>query len=172
MFKNQKGITLIALIITIIVLLILAGITIALITSRDSAPDKAAQSKIVNDVGAAKDTIALNAASLMTDYYSAKYVATTGNADANNANALKYYDANTTTTTGLFLNVDENKITVTDLTAAGSFAITSKETVSNGGKAYQYKQEGTVNENGGITWTTPAKVNDDLGAGWVEKPAS
>ena len=46
MFKNQKGITLIALVITIIVLLILAGITIALITSQDSAPNKAAEAKI------------------------------------------------------------------------------------------------------------------------------
>ena len=33
MLKNQKGITLIALVITIIVLLILAGVSIAMLTS-------------------------------------------------------------------------------------------------------------------------------------------
>ena len=44
--KGQKGITLIALVITIIVLLILAGITISQIASQDSAPNKAAEAKV------------------------------------------------------------------------------------------------------------------------------
>ena len=43
--SSNKGITLIALIITIIVLLILAGITIASLTGSDSAPAKANEAK-------------------------------------------------------------------------------------------------------------------------------
>mgnify|MGYP003307743700 CR=1 FL=1 len=39
--KSQKGITLVALVITIIVLLILAGVSIATITGYDSIPDNA-----------------------------------------------------------------------------------------------------------------------------------
>ena len=45
LYKNHKGITLIALIITIIVLLILAGVTIAAITSNESAPNKAVEAR-------------------------------------------------------------------------------------------------------------------------------
>ena len=45
MIKNNKGITLVALVVTIIVLLILAGITIATITNSNSAPEKAAQAR-------------------------------------------------------------------------------------------------------------------------------
>ena len=41
--KEQKGITLIALVITIIVLLILSGVTIAMLTSNHSAPQKATE---------------------------------------------------------------------------------------------------------------------------------
>ena len=43
--KNQKGITLIALVITIIVLLILAGITIAMLTGENGLLNKANSSK-------------------------------------------------------------------------------------------------------------------------------
>lgn len=50
--------------ITIIVLLILAGITISQIASQDSAPNKAAEAKVENDKGAMKDT-----ANLVTTKY-------------------------------------------------------------------------------------------------------
>lgn len=60
---NQKGITLIALVITIIVLLILAGITIIQITGQDGAPEKAVEAKKANDKGAEYDSIAIEAVS-------------------------------------------------------------------------------------------------------------
>ena len=41
MFKGQKGITLVALVITIIVLLILAGVALATLTGRDNIIDNA-----------------------------------------------------------------------------------------------------------------------------------
>ena len=46
--KRQKGITLIALIITIIVLLILAGISIAMLTGENRNIDTSKQSKRTN----------------------------------------------------------------------------------------------------------------------------
>lgn len=55
--KNTKGITLIALIITIIVLLILAGVTISAITSNESAPQKAVEAKDANEKGAELEAI-------------------------------------------------------------------------------------------------------------------
>ena len=72
--KGNKGITLIALIITIIVLLILAGVTIAQITGQDSAPQKAADAKLENEKGAAKDEATMLAAQYVQEYMEKKYV--------------------------------------------------------------------------------------------------
>ena len=72
--KGNKGITLIALIITIIVLLILAGVTIAQITGQDSAPQKAAEAKLENEKGAAKDEATMLASQYVQEYMEKKYV--------------------------------------------------------------------------------------------------
>ena len=47
MFKNQKGITLVALVITIIVLLILAGVSIAMLTGDNGVLKKASESSAI-----------------------------------------------------------------------------------------------------------------------------
>ena len=73
-FKKEIGITLIALIITIIVLLILAGVTIAAITSNESAPNKAVEARQKNEEGAMKDAAALKATNLIQEYMDKKYV--------------------------------------------------------------------------------------------------
>lgn len=67
LLKNKKGITLIALVITIIVLLILAGVTIAQITGNESAMDKAIEAKEKNDLGAEFDAIKLATASSIAE---------------------------------------------------------------------------------------------------------
>lgn len=74
MFKQQKGITLIALVITIIVLLILAGITIAMLTGRDSAPAKANEAKQKQDIGSVKDQLYILAQNAQLDFYNDTYV--------------------------------------------------------------------------------------------------
>ena len=55
--KNKKGITLIALVVTIVVLLILAGITINLLFSNGGIFEMANQAKIEYEIGALKDRI-------------------------------------------------------------------------------------------------------------------
>ena len=72
--KNQKGITLIALVITIIVLLILAGVSIAMLAGDNGVLTKASDSKIVNALGAKKDEVALVAAEGLSDYYESIYL--------------------------------------------------------------------------------------------------
>lgn len=57
--KESKGITLIALIITIIVLLILAGVTISAISGNESAMEKASEAREKNEQGAELDAIKL-----------------------------------------------------------------------------------------------------------------
>ena len=57
--KKNKGITLIALVITIIVLLILAGVTINSIVGNESAMEKAKEAKLEDEKGNELDTIKL-----------------------------------------------------------------------------------------------------------------
>ena len=58
-FKKNNGITLIALVITIIVLLILAGVSIATLTGNNGLITKANEAKSANDAGAEKEQIEL-----------------------------------------------------------------------------------------------------------------
>ena len=48
--KKNKGITLIALIVTIIIMLILAGISISMLTGQNGILNRAAEAKEKNDV--------------------------------------------------------------------------------------------------------------------------
>ena len=57
MLKNNKGITLIALVITIIVLLILAGVSIAMLTGNNGILTRANDAKTKNTYGEAVDKI-------------------------------------------------------------------------------------------------------------------
>ena len=57
MFKNRKGITLIALIVSIIVLLILAGVTISVITGENGIITQAGKAKEETKIAAAKEKI-------------------------------------------------------------------------------------------------------------------
>lgn len=71
MMRNQKGITLIALVITIIVLLILAGVSIAMLTGQNGILKRATQAKSETSEAALADKInmALNGeyAALLAD---------------------------------------------------------------------------------------------------------
>lgn len=55
--KEAKGITLIALVITIIVLLILAGVTIATLTGENGILTNSKQAKIMTKLGEIKETL-------------------------------------------------------------------------------------------------------------------
>ena len=74
MLKKNNGITLIALVITIIVLLILAGVSIAMLTGDNGVLTRASSAKVSNYIGEIKDQISLIAADTMTDYYEEVYV--------------------------------------------------------------------------------------------------
>ena len=60
MFKKQEGITLVALVITIIVLLILAGVSIAMIAGDNGVLKKARDSKNVSINASMNENAALN----------------------------------------------------------------------------------------------------------------
>lgn len=72
--RNQKGITLVALVITIIVLLILAAVTIAALGGQNGILTNASQSQWENELGEAKDLINLAANEGINEYYTTTYV--------------------------------------------------------------------------------------------------
>lgn len=73
--KNQKGITLIALVITIIVLLILAGVAIAMLSGDNGILTKASHSSEATAMTSAKEKVTLAVNEAITNYYDDTYVA-------------------------------------------------------------------------------------------------
>lgn len=65
--KNQKGITLIALVITIIVLLILAGVSIAMLTGENGLLTRANESKEASSRAEAADRVNMELTALYSD---------------------------------------------------------------------------------------------------------
>ena len=58
--KNNKGITLVALVITIIVLLILAGVSLSLVLGENGVLSQAKNAKVKTDTAAAKEKLLLD----------------------------------------------------------------------------------------------------------------
>ena len=77
MKNNQKGITLVALVITIIVLLILAGVTIAALSGDNGILTNASKSKQENALGEGKDLVAMAINEATNAYYSVSYLGET-----------------------------------------------------------------------------------------------
>lgn len=75
--ENQGGITLIALVITIIVLLILAGISIVMLTGENGLLKRASEAGVIAKVADAKEQVALAVNDLVEEYYQEKYTNTT-----------------------------------------------------------------------------------------------
>ena len=74
--RNQRGITLIALVITIIVLLILAGVSIAMLTGENGILTRSTQAVAENNIAEDKEAATLDLSAAYTDYMDAKYVGT------------------------------------------------------------------------------------------------
>ncbi len=128
--KNNKGITLIALVVTIIVLLILAGVSIAMLSGNDGILNRASQASVANAVGEGKDQVALYIAELSANYYAAKY------------NGETVTPAYTSGTLVEYINSAKNNINA--LSKANSYTVTYTEA--------------TVTGEGDEQTTTPASI--------------
>lgn len=71
--KNQKGITLIALVITIIVLLILAGISIVMLSGENGLLKRTSEAGVTTKIADAKEQVSLAINDLVAGYYEEKY---------------------------------------------------------------------------------------------------
>ena len=65
--KQNKGITLIALVVTIVVLLILAAVTINIIFGKNGVISKAQEAALQTKIGAVKEKVAMEMVDLETD---------------------------------------------------------------------------------------------------------
>ena len=70
---KERGITLIALVITIIVLLLLAGISISMLAGNNSVLNRAGQSRVANALGTGKDAVNMAVMAAVQDYYQSVY---------------------------------------------------------------------------------------------------
>ena len=148
--KGNRGITLIALVITIIVLLILAGVAINSIMGQDSAPQKAADARMENDKGAARDAATIKAAEYVQKYYDEKHVQ--GNEELIGMTAGEYVaqEMNNQTEGAYKFIVDGMTLKVFSADAN----VSTDEPIV----------EGTINDDGTITWndtTTGGTGNGD-----------
>ena len=84
--RNQRGITLVALVITIIVLLILAAVTIAALGGSNGILSNAGKAQIANEIGEVKDLVAIAVNEGISEYYNTIYV--NGAAEVNGNNDL------------------------------------------------------------------------------------
>ena len=71
--KNQ-GITLVALVITIVVLLILAGVALSLIVGENGITERAVKASKTQNIAGAKEKLELDIANYAAEFYQAKYV--------------------------------------------------------------------------------------------------
>lgn len=119
--KNQKGITLVALVVTIVVLLILAGVTIVLVMQGDSIFGKAQTAKTETNEDNIRSIISLALLELQTTYYDPD---TTADVDENTeatAAFLKNMKGEVTfTATDIFTKLEKND-TANPKVPGGSF---------------------------------------------------
>lgn len=121
--KNNKGITLIALVVTIIVLLILAGVSIAMLTGQNGILNRSQEASIKNSVADAKDQIALKVAECITNWNAVKY-GETNSTNLTNYNAdldLYIYKELSAMKSNLESN-DNVTITITEVPSEGETA--------------------------------------------------
>lgn len=155
MKNNQKGITLIALVVTIIVLLILAGVSIAMLTGQNGILNRASEASYQTKLQNAAESMSYNVTEAITDYYNKNYVNNTASGETTVAAAIvsgitssmsassspSTAKSDTSVTVTLGAGIDTSGKTITE-------GDTATVTLSYGG----YKKVGTVTTSAGISW--------------------
>ena len=139
MRNNQKGITLVALVITIIVLLILAGVTIAALSGDNGILKRGSEAKVQTNVQNAKDLINLGVQECMTNYYNGKYV--TNDTEVNTAASIGAYIISKIKST-------QASSVIESVSSTGKLIITTNVKDANGNK-----MSAEVDEYGKLKWT-------------------
>jgi Tfp pilus assembly major pilin PilA len=159
MFKQQKGITLVALVITIIVLLILAGVSISLVVGQNGVLTRATNAVSSNKASTAKQAVSMALSSVEMEYYTAwtQNQSTTRSqyyTDTALLTEIKNQGYNTTSTvcsvTGSIIKEDGSMVTFTLVNTSGD----------------QIKVNVNVKANGELTWGD-IQIYDSNSSGYV-----
>lgn len=175
--KNQKGITLVALVVTIIVLLILAGVSLSLVAGSDGILGKATNAVDKHQIATIKEKIELKIAEEVENFYEAKYVKRSIDNAYNAYDYLTAVDDSTKITERTTINEAGATYTISyikDTTNAGKHKISityekgktllsgnngedgtdGKVTIDS--KKFNVAKElsGTISNSGSITWWT------------------
>ena len=143
--KNNNGITLIALVVTIIVLLILAGVSIAMLTGQNGILNRASQASYESKLSDAAETLSFAATDAITTLYDNAYAKATGTAE--DKDILKAI-TDAYTDTAVDSAVTKSFITYAEATTSYNVSLTY-----NG-----YKKTGTITKSG-IQWNAVEKAN-------------
>ena len=146
--KGNKGITLIALVITIIVLLILAGVSIAMLSGQNSILGRASDSSVKTSVSSAKEQVGNLINEAITEYYNSVYVE--GNSTTSSGtNPIQTYVWNyLTAATRIGPNANT---TIYENVTVTPDATNHKITIAYSGDTTK-KTVGTIDTNGKIKW--------------------
>ena len=145
--KGNKGITLIALVITIIVLLILAAVSIAMLTGDNSILGNASKSADYNKIGEVKDQISLKVSEYVSSFLEAKY---------NGENYIAGELGEKTTVNA----VDDALVACKADENIGSYITYSTGSTSITVKSGKYQCTGTVDQDkGSVKWNPISEVS-------------
>ena len=146
--RKNKGITLIALVITIIVLLILAGVALSMVAGNEGILSKAETAVTKTEIAGAKEQAEIMLADLSADYYEKRFV--------------------DKTETGTLVNYIKSALASEKSTSNGEFKVkVDGENVSVSDKNGNTVVSGTLDENGKVEWNENAGENGESGSGVV-----
>ena len=144
MKKGQNGITLVALVITIIVLLILAGVSIAMLTGDNGILTKATKAKEVTPFSDAQSGVAVDVANYLSEYYDLKYAGSAGGSTGTaGANAGTHIAGKLKTSADAYASGITLSLTSTTVADGSSVTLT----LSNGTKSCT----ATLDSNGSLS---------------------
>ena len=159
--KNQKGITLVALVVTIIVLLILAGVSLSLVAGSNGIMTRAVNATNANESGTGAEQAELRIAELQAEYYEKYYV--TRDDTVMDLSQTAYIEQQCTTPKALA----NKRYSIQIDTTAEKVIVRVGETGDNIVAERAYKPS-TVSGANTFTWKTAAE--DTAGKGeWVYK---
>ena len=162
MLKQDKGITLIALIITIIVLLILSLVTIQSLGGSDSAPTKAQQASNQEALADQRESMTIAASDALINWNAGKYAGDqTVKDEIDNLYSQEKISSKEDVQGYVYLKV-ATVASINDVTIVKSEEKTEtkgqyKFTIKKNGIKY----EGTVNNKGSLTWGEKETYTDD-----------
>ena len=135
--KSTKAITLIALVITIIVLLILAGVSLALIVGENGITGRTVTAGKIYDIAGAKEQVELLVEGYIGDYYGKKY------------------------TSGEAVSQDIGTYVATQLasdTTVGDYTLETSEANVTLKKGEETVAKGKINASGGLDWSNGTEI--------------